>query len=239
VLNCAEKKGALCGILGQKVFGSGRLSNRLMRRRKRIIAVAVIAIVAISLVGIGILLGKRRDQESIAVDTGIRFLADAKVPDWVDVQLIDIDGTSRRGELLEDIESIVVHYIGNPGTTAQQNRSYFSNADSTVSAHFIVGLDGEVIQCIPLNEKSSASNWRNFDTISIEVCHEDETGEFSQITYDSLVRLTAWLCELCGFDKENIIRHYDVTGKECPLYFVENEDLWEKFKGDVMECGSR
>ena len=30
-----------------------------------------------------------------------------------------------------------------------------------------------------------------------------------------------------------MIRHYDVTGKICPKYFVEHEDAWEQFKADV------
>ena len=32
----------------------------------------------------------------------------------------------------------------------------------------------------------------------------------------------------------NVIRHYDVTGKICPKYFVEHEDAWEQFKSDVQ-----
>ena len=68
--------------------------------------------------------------------------------------------------------------MGNPGTTAQANRNYFAQPDTQVSAHFLVGLDGEVIQCIPLEEKSSATNERNRDTISIEVCHPDTWTQF-------------------------------------------------------------
>ena len=56
----------------------------------------------------------------------------------------------------------------------RQNRDYFNNDDTTVSAHFLVGLEGEVIQCVPLDEKSSATNDRNGDTISIEVCHPNK-----------------------------------------------------------------
>ena len=58
------------------------------------------------------------------------------------------------------------------------NRNYFAQPDTQVSAHFLVGLDGEVIQCIPLEEKSSATNERNRDTISIEVCHPDTWTQF-------------------------------------------------------------
>lgn len=158
---------------------------------------------------------------------------DEPVPDWVDVQLIDIDGASRRGVKLEEINDIVVHYVGNPGTTAQQNRNYFNNPDSEVSSHFVIGLDGEVIQCVPLDEKSSATSERNRDTISIEVCHPDESGKFNDSTYRSLVRLTAWLCDTYGLSADHVIRHYDTCGKECPLYFVRNEDAWEQFKADV------
>ncbi len=160
---------------------------------------------------------------------------EANAPTWVDVQIIPIDGDSRTGEKLRGIKDIVIHYVGNPGTTAQQNHDYYGNPDSEVSSHFIVGLNGEIIQCVPLNEKSAASNWRNIDTVSIEVCHPDSTGEFTEQTYASLVKLTAWLSELCNLDTNHIIRHYDITGKNCPLYFVEHQDKWEQFKEDVNE----
>lgn len=163
----------------------------------------------------------------------VRELARLEVPDYVDVQIIDVDGTSRRGTELDGISDIVIHYVGNPGTTAAQNRGWYANPQSTVSSHFLVGLEGEVIQCIPLNEKSSATNHRNGDTISIEVCHPDDSGQFSPATYDALVELTAWLVKACGLDADRVIRHYDVTGKECPRYFVRNEDAWARFKSDV------
>lgn len=162
-------------------------------------------------------------------------LAATPVPDWIDQQIINIDGDSRRGVYLEGIEDIVIHYVGNPGTTAQQNRDYYENPASEVSSHFVIGLEGEIIQCIPLNEKSSASNHRNRDTISIEVCHPDTSGKFTDTTYESLVELTAWLCQVCGLDSSDVIRHYDITGKQCPRYFVTHEDAWEQFKRDVAK----
>ena len=160
-------------------------------------------------------------------------LAATEVPDWVDRQMIKVDGDSGRGVYLESVQNIVIHYVGNPGTTAQQNRDYYASRSSDVSSHFVIGLKGEIIQCIPLHEKSSASNHRNKDTISIEVCHPDESGKFTQASYESLVKLTAWLCEICDLDSDDIIRHYDITGKQCPLYFVSHENVWERFKKDV------
>ena len=160
-------------------------------------------------------------------------LAATSAPDWVDQQIIKVDGDSRRGVMLEGVRNIVIHYVGNPGTTAQQNRDYYANPSSEVSSHFVIGLKGEIIQCIPLHEKSSASNHRNKDTISIEVCHPDESGKFTDAAYQSLVKLTVWLCEICDLDSGDVIRHYDITGKQCPLYFVTHEDAWEQFKQEI------
>ena len=160
-------------------------------------------------------------------------LAATSAPDWVDQQIIKVDGDSRRGVMLEGVRNIVIHYVSNPGTTAQQNRDYYANPSSEVSSHFVIGLKGEIIQCIPLHEKSSASNHRNKDTISIEVCHPDESGKFTDASYQSLVKLTAWLCDICDLDSSEIIRHYDITGKQCPLFFVTHEDKWKQFLRDV------
>ena len=162
-----------------------------------------------------------------------------EVPDYVQADLLTVNPWSRPGTPLEKIDGIVIHYVGNPGTTAKANRNYFESLSSGetetyASSHFIVGLEGEVIQCIPLTEIAYASNSRNDDTVAIEVCHPDETGEFTSVTYDRLVELTAWLCVTFHLDpEEDVIRHYDVSGKLCPLYYVENPEAWETFLQDV------
>ena len=166
-------------------------------------------------------------------DLQVRQLSLVEVPEWVDVQIIPVDGTSRRGEKLTDIQNIVIHYVANPGTTALQNRNWYENPESEVSSHFVIGLEGEVIQCIPLNEFSSASNHRNCNTISIEVCHPDESGKFTDVSYDTLVELTVWLLKTCHLDTADVIRHHDITGKDCPRYFVQNEESWQEFLYDV------
>jgi len=198
------------------------------RRRRAISTIIIILVLALSAFLAVFILGELPQKK-------VAMLYDVEIPAWIDSQIMPESGTSRRAEPLEDINSIVVHYVGNPGTSAQSNRDYYDNPGVEVNSHFVVGLDGEIIQCIPLYEKSSASNHRNRDTISIEVCHPDETGEFSEVTYDALVKLTAWLCEVCELSERDIIRHYDVTGKLCPLYYVEHEDAWEQFKKDVKE----
>lgn len=160
-----------------------------------------------------------------------------EIPDWIKVDLIQVNEYSRPGTKLRKINGVVIHYVGNPGTTAEQNRNYFNNLASThetsASAHFVVGLDGEIIQCVPLTEIAYCSSSRNVDTVSIEACHPDASGKFNDETMDSVVRLTAWLCEEFDLTTDDVIRHYDVTGKLCPLYYVEHPDAWEKLLDDV------
>lgn len=157
----------------------------------------------------------------------------------IDVQLLTVNEYSRPGYEIEEVLNVVIHYTANPGTTAQQNRDYFDSlaesGDASVSSNFVVGIDGEIIQCIPTDEVAYASSHANSTSISIEVCHEDTTGEFTEAAYESVVHLTAWLCEEFGLDSEDVIRHYDVTGKACPLYYVENEDEWILLKSDVAD----
>ena len=160
-------------------------------------------------------------------------LGENHVPAWIDSQILPEDCNSRTGQKLGEVRDIAVHYVGNPATTAQQNRDYFAQPDTDVNSHFVIGLEGEVIQCIPLNERSSATNERNVDTISIEVCHPDDSGQFTEESYASLVKLTAWLCDHEHIGRDRVIRHYDVTGKLCPLYFVEHEEAWDQFRQDV------
>lgn len=158
---------------------------------------------------------------------------ETEIPEWVDKQIIHKHSTARTGILLDDIKNIVIHYVGNSNTSAKNNRDYFNKPSTGVSSHFIVGLGGEVIQCVPIYERSAASNQRNKDTISIETCHPDESGKFNDNTYNSLVKLTAYLCYQFDLKQDDVIRHYDVTGKNCPKYYVENEYEWENFKKDV------
>lgn len=161
---------------------------------------------------------------------------DASKPD-IDVDLLTVNEYSRPGTPTNQITGIVIHYTANPGSTAKENRDYFEGLKEShltqASSNFIVGLEGEIIQCVPTWEIAYASNSRNIDTVSIECCHPDETGRFNDSTYRSLVQLAAWLCKKFELSEDHVIRHYDVTGKNCPKYFVENETAWKQFRKDV------
>ena len=143
----------------------------------------------------------------------------------------------------KQVKNIVIHYVGNPGTSAKATRNYFDSlADQDAqkegissSSHFVVGLDGEVIQCIPIDETAYANAPRNDDTISIEVCHPDDTGKFNDASYESVVKLTAWLCRQLKLKSSDVVRHYDINGKKCPKYYVEDKEAWKQLKEDIKE----
>lgn len=218
-------------MYGQGLGGGGRLSVTLLAA-----ALALILGAAAGLGGGYFMWGY---EKPYTVD-----LKSIKAPDWVEQKFIRKNIFSRPDVSLKRIDNIVIHYVGNPGSSAEANRLYFDSlADQdpqqpgvSASCHFIVGLEGEILQCIPVSEIAYANAPRNSDTVSVETCHPDDTGRYNEATYDSLVKLTAWLCRELELTVDDVIRHYDVNEKGCPRYFVEHEDKWKQFKKDVEKA---
>ncbi len=144
-------------------------------------------------------------------------------------------------------KGIVIHYVGNPNSTAVNNRNYFESGSggNGVSAHYIVGLQGEIVQCVPETEcaqhagKSYGTQWEaqakknNSTYMGIEVCHPDASGKFNVDSYSALVELCADICTRYNFTQIDVYRHYDVTGKKCPMYYVNNQQAWETMLVDI------
>jgi N-acetylmuramoyl-L-alanine amidase len=162
-------------------------------------------------------------------------------------KLLTVNPYSRPGKPLIGVKGIVIHWVANPGTTALANRNYFeglkNQAALYASAHFIIGLRGEVIQCLLENETAyhvgaaryldialkNLSSYPNNCTLGIELCHTNWEGEFTPETLKAAKELILELCERYNLGKNNIYRHYDITGKECPRYFVLHSDQWINF----------
>lgn len=242
---------------GKNISGiSDRAGRRKKSSRKKkpqnilkyLVLAVVIAIVVLAVCALGYgFFEMRIEQSGLEIDQqswsqqssegGGQEQWQAEGAPYIDVELLTPNSYSRPQIPIEQVNYIAIHYTANPGSTAMSNRNYFENLATTqenkVSSHFVVGLEGEVVQCIPTSEMSYATNSRNVDTISIECCHPDETGQFNTATYDSAVKLTAWLCTRFGLTSDQVIRHYDVTGKDCPKYYVENPDAWIQMKSDI------
>ena len=205
--------------------------NRRRNMQMHILLAVDAALLAAILLVSGLLLYRSHNRETE------QHLSQIQAPDWYTQDFLTVNPYSRPGTKREHVRDIVIHYVANPGTSAIQNRNYFEglkdqSGSKTVSAssHYIIGSDGTILQCIPLDEVAYGNYPRNDDTVSIECCHPDSDGRFTDATIKSLIRLTGWLCRELSLNEKHIIRHYDVSGKNCPKYYVEHQDAWRTLK---------
>lgn len=173
------------------------------------------------------------------------------LPKIVDA-LITPNVYSRPGKPVRGVLGLVWHWVANPGTSAQQNRDYFDRLGRAggryAGAHYIIGMRGEVLQCIPDHEMAyhcGAEKYKeravellgaypNNCTIGIEMCHPDETGEPTAETLESLVMLSAMLAKKYNLlPCLQILRHHDITGKDCPKWFVDRPEEYDQALGAV------
>ena len=145
---------------------------------------------------------------------------------------------------ISPIKYIVIHYTANNGDTAKNNIDYFANnSNLSASAHYFVD-ENEVWQSV----KDTDTAWhcggksykhpscRNSNSIGIEMCsRKDSKGKYyiKDETIKNAVELTKSLMQKYNVPAENVIRHYDVTGKSCPAPMVDNPKLWEEFKNMI------
>lgn len=66
--------------------------------------------------------------EEAVVSEPVKYVEES--PDFA-VELLTVNEYSRPGTELAQVNGIVVHYTANPGTTAEQNRSYFESLAET------------------------------------------------------------------------------------------------------------
>ena len=145
----------------------------------------------------------------------------------------------------QNIQFIVVHYTANNGDRAESNGNYFAQANRNASAHYFVD-ESNIVQSV----KDSDTAWhcgaksykhlkcRNDNSIGIEMCSEkDQNGQYyiNQATQNTTIKLIKVLMAKYSVPIENVIRHYDVTGKICPEPFVRNQVQWLDFKKRLTE----
>ncbi len=150
----------------------------------------------------------------------------------------DITNTNRTISNNRKIEYLVMHYVG-AVSTARNNASYFKNTYRGASAHYFVD-DNEVVQVV--EDKDIAwhcgndvyySGARNSNSLSIEMCCYRMSNGNLNITADTearAVELAKELIKKYNIPIENVVRHYDVTHKNCPAPFVTDEERWNNFK---------
>lgn len=140
------------------------------------------------------------------------------------------------------VRYLVIHYTGNNGDTAKNNAEYFSRESIGASAHYFV--DPQSIwrsvpdkhtawHCGAKSYKHAAC--RNANSIGIEICILDKQGKIRQESIDHAATLTRELMKKYGVPVSNVLRHYDVTGKNCPAPMVSNPKLWESFRAKLTQ----
>ena len=140
----------------------------------------------------------------------------------------------------QPIEYIVVHYTANSGDTAQNNLDYFARAKTGTSAHYFVD-ENEVCQSVQDTDVAwhCGSNnprhpyCRNANSIGVEMCNS--VGSVPEAVRDRTAAFVRELMDKYGVPVENVLRHYDVTGKRCPAPWVDNPAEWMEFKKMLEE----
>lgn len=148
-----------------------------------------------------------------------------------------------------EIEYIVMHYTGNSKDTAWANANYFQSPYRGASAHFFVD-DDSIYQSIELRDMAwhcgttgtyYHNYCRNYNSIGIEMCCTAGNYKISKTTIKNAAYLCAHLCKIIGITASKVdtyvLRHYDVTHKECPAQMSNStsDPDWTAFKQQVKE----
>lgn len=160
---------------------------------------------------------------------------------------------------------IVIHNTENHTAdegTAYKNTVYFQTYRAASANYFVD--DGPVVWCCVrptdtawhCGEAPSRNGCYNSNSIGIEVC-ETDGGSFTENEIATLTELVGWLMQKYGIPAERVVRHHDVTGKDCPRGYIKQtnwdalharitggdsmpsaKDLWD-YKVNGMSAGER
>lgn len=143
------------------------------------------------------------------------------------------------------IKYIIIHYTGNDGDTDESNGKYFANNILKASAHDFVD-DDSITHSVPhdhiaysvggskYSDCAKTGGGRlyktatNSNSINIELCDTVKNGTVypSQATINNAIAYVKVLMAKYGIDADHVIRHFDVNGKYCPAYWMDNT-AWE------------
>lgn len=167
-----------------------------------------------------------------------------------------------------DIKYIVIHYtagVTSRAGTAANTAEYYRTTDREVSADFTVDdtsavcYNGDIPNrytwhCGGSKYATKGGSYygkcTNANSIGIEICCTNSTGKmqnandksysFTPAVINNAVELVKQLMKWYNIPPENVIRHYDVTGKPCPGIIGWNKESgseadWNKFKARIFE----
>jgi N-acetylmuramoyl-L-alanine amidase CwlA len=158
-----------------------------------------------------------------------------------------VTGKNRPGEKLKEVQHIIIHWIGEYNHTVKQVVSWWNSGQEYGSAHYIIDTKGEIFSTIPEDEIAyhnghftkndyytlfiNSKGLQNYYSIGIEMIpiFKNNRWTFSDETYKSAIELVRDLLKKYNLLPKDVIRHYDVNGKNCPAPFIDN-NAWLEFK---------
>ena len=144
----------------------------------------------------------------------------------------------------QPVQYIVMHYTANNGDTAQNNCDYYHRVGGLqASAHYFVDEHG-VMQSVHEDDTAwhcgARAYWhpecRNANSIGIEMCSRKRADGSYYIKPETVANAAALAKDIMqryGIDTDHVLRHYDVTGKRCPMPWVDDPAQWDAFKASL------
>lgn len=141
----------------------------------------------------------------------------------------------------QPVQYIVMHYTANNGDTAKNNCDYYRRVGGLqASAHYFVDEHG-VMQSVREDDTAwhcgARAYWhpecRNDNSIGIEMCSRKRADGSYYIKPETVANAAALAKDIMqryGIDTDHVLRHYDVTGKRCPMPWVDDPAQWTAFK---------
>jgi N-acetylmuramoyl-L-alanine amidase CwlA len=149
----------------------------------------------------------------------------------IEQKFIPRGSLARPGIKLTNPSSITIHWVGPyPNQTPEVVRNWWIKGPDgkgiEASAHFII-KDDRIMQCIPTGEVAWHCGGKgNYTSFGIEVIPANKEGKFSDLSIDTLIYCISTLPA-----HSILLRHYDWTKKDCPLYYTPlsegGQERWE------------
>ena len=141
---------------------------------------------------------------------------------------------------LQDISMIVIHITDGGATRAEQTARWFANPrqrnprgdEIHVSAHYVVGRDGEVVQCVRHEHIAHHAGTANPYSVGIEHVVPRSEHALTQAQYRASAELVTWLGQTLRipFSSQNIKGHAEAdrrtSHRTCPDRAFDWTELW-------------
>ena len=157
------------------------------------------------------------------------------------MEFIACNTDNYRAGRTQPVRYIVMHYTANNGDTARNNCDYYHRVGGLqASAHYFCDEHGamqSVRECDTAWHCGARAYWhpecRNANSIGIEMCSRKRADGSYYILPETVANAAALAREIMqryGIDTDHVLRHYDVTGKHCPMPWVDDPAQWTAFK---------